>query len=244
MICCISQPRFFPGLHYLHRMMVSDVWIVLDTALFNREQEEHRCRIRTPSGSQRHADYRWMTVPIKRPRAGLELLPVEADDTQPWRRNMLDLLRATYGTATHFRETFPEVESAIMRSGAYLVGLDIDSWGPAAKRLPLDCEFRFASSYRGTGGWTDGLTGSARLVELCQLAGCETYLSGPLGRDYLDVAAFKAAGIEVRYHDYQYPPLEDGSRSPFYSYLDALFRRGLTPELVEEGALPQEVARA
>ena len=31
MICVISQPRFFPGLHYLHRMMVADVFVVLDT---------------------------------------------------------------------------------------------------------------------------------------------------------------------------------------------------------------------
>src|SRR5438309_3765724 len=32
--CVISQPRFFPGLHYLHRMMVTDVFVVLDTVQF------------------------------------------------------------------------------------------------------------------------------------------------------------------------------------------------------------------
>ena len=61
------------------------------------------------------------------------------------------------------------------------------------------------------------------LVKMCQDANADTYLSGPLGRAYLDEEAFKKAGIEVRYHDYQmqpYPQLH-GDFIPNLSVLDA-----------------------
>src|SRR5256886_9874715 len=48
--CVISQPRFFPGLHYLHRMMVTDVFVVLDTVQFTpRRSEEHTSELQSQS---------------------------------------------------------------------------------------------------------------------------------------------------------------------------------------------------
>ena len=43
-ICVISQPRLFPGLHYLHRMMVADVFVIFDTVQFNPRHEENRAK--------------------------------------------------------------------------------------------------------------------------------------------------------------------------------------------------------
>ncbi len=46
---------------------------------------------------------------------------------------------------------------------------------------------------------------SQLVLSLCQEVGGTSYLSGPLGRGYLDETSFKASGIEVRYHDFQHP---------------------------------------
>jgi hypothetical protein len=43
------------------------------------------------------------------------------------------------------------------------------------------------------------------VLSLCRKLGATDYLSGSLGRGYLDEAAFKAAGIGLDYQDYQHP---------------------------------------
>jgi len=70
---------------------------------------------------------------------------------------------------------------------------------------------------------------SARLLEICQLAGATEYLSGPAARDYLDVELFERAGVRVRWMDYagypQYPQLH-GPFEHAVSALDLLFMTG------------------
>lgn len=41
--------------------------------------------------------------------------------------------------------------------------------------------------------------GSDRLIELCSFFGADVYLSGPSGRNYLDLKKFEDAKIEVRF---------------------------------------------
>jgi hypothetical protein len=45
------------------------------------------------------------------------------------------------------------------------------------------------------------LTGTARLVEICQVHGATRYLSGPSGRHYLDLSLFERAGIGVDFFE-------------------------------------------
>lgn len=45
------------------------------------------------------------------------------------------------------------------------------------------------------------LTGTARLVDLCQRNDATVYLSGPSGKKYLDDAQFERAGIVVEYQE-------------------------------------------
>lgn len=41
------------------------------------------------------------------------------------------------------------------------------------------------------------------ILDLCLLFKADTYLSGPFGRDYLDLNSFKQAGVSVKFHDYE-----------------------------------------
>jgi hypothetical protein len=74
---------------------------------------------------------------------------------------------------------------------------------------------------------------SARLVAICRQVGADVYLSGAGGRAYLDTALFAAAGIEVRFQDFQhpaYPQVSAGAVSADFvshlSLLDGLFNCG------------------
>jgi hypothetical protein len=68
-----------------------------------------------------------------------------------------------------------------------------------------------------------------RLIDLCRAVGATEYLSGPSARNYLDVAAFGAAGITVQFADYSRYPEYPQPHGPFehhVSVLDLLFCTG------------------
>jgi len=46
---------------------------------------------------------------------------------------------------------------------------------------------------------------SALLAQLCQAHRASTYISGPSGRDYLELAPFRERGIEVEVFEFSHP---------------------------------------
>jgi hypothetical protein len=82
---------------------------------------------------------------------------------------------------------------------------------------------RVASSELDVGGHKAEL-----VLNLCRAVGASTYLSGPLGRDYLDPEPFARAGIRLVFHDYRHPhyaQLAPGFE-PFMAGLDLVFNHG------------------
>jgi hypothetical protein len=67
-----------------------------------------------------------------------------------------------------------------------------------------------------------------RLLNLCHHFQATRYLSGDAARDYLDVAQFAAAGIDVNWHSYEHPiyPQLHGEFVPYLSVLDLLLNAG------------------
>ena len=66
------------------------------------------------------------------------------------------------------------------------------------------------------------------VLQICLEVGARTYLSGPIGRDYLDVGKFLDHGIDVRFADYSHPfyPQRDHIFAPNMSAVDLLFMVG------------------
>jgi hypothetical protein len=66
------------------------------------------------------------------------------------------------------------------------------------------------------------------LADICKKAGGDTYLSGPMGKTYLDREPFKEAGIEVMFQEFQHPEYDQGYKdfAPDMCIIDALFNCG------------------
>jgi hypothetical protein len=231
-VCVISQPRFFPGLHYLHRMLLADVFVILDTVQFNPRHEENRARLKTPGGTD------WLTVPVRQASRDQLILQTRPDDGQPWRRKALKTLQHLYGKAPLYRAHAPAVEEVLGTPQETLTGLDRASWGPALRLLRPACRFVRASELPVSG------TGPRLLLEVCTHLGADTYLSGSFGREYLDAGEFARAGVTVLFHEYSYPtyPQRYDGFVPFLSYLDALFNVGLDRDWVLAGGATRKGA--
>jgi hypothetical protein len=224
-LCVISQPRLFPGLHYLHRMMVADLFVIFDSVQYNPRHEENRTRLKSPGGPQ------WLTVPMRRLSREQRICDTRIDNSQPWRRKAVKTLSTLYGRAPYYKAYAPEIASIIQAPHATLTQLDRASWMPALQPLAIACEFILSSELPVSS------RGSRLLLDICKYLDADTYLSGAFGRDYLDISQFTAEGVTVLFHEYSYPvyPQRFGDFVPFLSYLDMLFNAGLERDKVLAG---------
>lgn len=217
MIVAIHQPDFLPWLGFFDRWRRSDLHIVLDDVQFLRRGWHNRDRIKVPAGIA------WLTVPVlKKGRYGQPLREASIDNSRPWRRKHLGLIRDSYRGARQFEGVYAGLEAIYLKAYDSLVGFNQELLAWAAKRLGIDTPLVRASSLMVETRKTQ------RLVDLCLKVGADTYLSGLGARAYLDETQFAAAGIRVVWQDFSHPvyPQLHGRFEPNLSVLDYLMMEG------------------
>lgn len=220
MIVSISQPAYLPWLGYFSRIARSDLAIVLDSVMLERGSKTrftNRNKIRIPSG------WTWLTVPVKTAGLGQPLIcDVELDTTQRWAEKHFRAIHQNYSHAPYFGAHHDWLESFYRKSWTFLAPMLNESTSYLLKTLRIDTPLLFSSKMPVTG------QKSQLILNLCKHVGADTYLSGPLGRDYLDLEAFAAAGVNLLFDDYAHPtyPQLHGGFAPYMSTIDLLFNCG------------------
>lgn len=209
MILAAHQPQYLPWLGYFDKMTRADRFVLLDTVQYKKNEWQNRNRIRAASGSQ------WLTVPVHA-RFPARLDEVEADDSAPWRRKHLATLRQAYARAPHRDAVLPALERLLQRPLRRLSEINIEAIRILADLLEVRTETILASSLAGIPEGPD-----ARLIALCRRFGAERYLAGAGGRDYMDLEAWRRAGIEVVFQEFK-GPVYDQVRSGFEPNLSAV----------------------
>jgi len=192
MIVSIHQPQYLPWLPYMLKIASSDVFILLDSVDFQKNGLQNRNRIKTSQGAQ------WLTVPVQQ-RLGQKINEVHIDDKSGWRRKHWQTIRQNYGKAKAFGKYAPELESVYLREWTSLSELNTHLLELMMRWLGIQCPIQLSSAMQCNG------SGSDLVLNLCLRVGAKTYISGSGGRDYLDEAAFRDAGIELTYRPPQLP---------------------------------------
>jgi hypothetical protein len=228
LIVSINQPAYLAWLGYYHRISVADLHIELDHVQFEKNSFSNRNRLRTATG------WCWLTVPV-RTGGRFGALPIDAVEIAEdgrWATKHWRTIEQNYRAAPHFAEHRSFFERLYATPWLRLVALvrAIDDYLLEALGIRTP---RRRSSELAVGGRKDDL-----LLALCREVGATTYLSGPLGRNYLDEAKFAAAGIAVRYHDYAHPVYTQvqGGFEPAMAAIDLLFNHGPAARAILAGA--------
>lgn len=218
MIVTIHQPEHLPWLGFFDKMRQSDVFVLLDTVQFAKDDFQNRNRIKTRSGPT------WLTVPVyKKGRSQQLIIDVEICNDRNWRNRCWRLIYENYKDAPHFAEHEPFFKELYSRKWSKLVDLNTTIIRYLADQLGLQTELVLASEL---GVYERGPTNVN--LTLCCLLQAGVYLSGKYGREYLDESQFAEHGIEVRYQDFQHPvyPQLWGDFLSHMSVIDLLFNCG------------------
>ncbi len=211
MILSAHQPAYLPWLGYFDKIARSDIFVYLDAVQFEKNSFINRNKIKTPQGPQ------WLTVPVKtKGHINATLRDTLIDDEQPWRSKHLKSIEMNYRKAPHFKDCFLKLEGLFTIPESNLAEL---CWQQLQFWLS---EFDIKTKVVRSSEVTITSKKSDLVFDLCKLFGADHYLSGALGKDYLEKNSFSAAGIKIEYQDYQSPvyPQLGGEFEPYMSIID------------------------
>ena len=216
-IAGILQPGYLPWLGFFEQLHRSDVFVLLDDVQYDKHSWRNRNRIKTAQGVQ------WLTVPVLTHGQGRPLTrDVRIDANAPWRRKHLEAIRQSYRHAPFADWTLTALEPIYARDWERLLDLDLALLQAITGLLDLGREIVLSSSLDAPGERVD------RLIAICRAVGATGFYEGAAGRDYIDPAAFAAAGVDLEFQDYRHPeyPQQHGPFVPHLSIVDLLCNRG------------------
>lgn len=196
MIVSIHQPAYLPWLGYFDKIMKSDVFVYLDTVQFQKNSFQNRNKIRTSNSTV------WLTVPVITKNilytTPLHKLPI--DNKQNWRKKHLNTIRMNYSKAPYSDRVFPFLEECYSREWVSLSDICFYMLTHFLEQLEIKNKVIKASDLRPFESQK-----SALLLDICKEFNATTYLSGSVGRNYLDTEIFSKNNVDIVFQDYQHP---------------------------------------
>lgn len=213
----ILQSNYIPWKGYFDLIHDADLFIFYDDVQYTIRDWRNRNKIKTPHGAK------WITVPAGDDRKRL-ICEVEIRDPA-WAFHHWQMIQQNYSKCPYFSYYKPFFEEVYIKRhwnnlselNQYIIR------SIAHDMLSIDTEFRDSREFNATGSKTD------RLLDLLIKVGATRYVSGPAAKDYIDLARFAEAGIELVWKNYsgypeypqRFPPFEHG-----VSIIDLLFNTG------------------
>ncbi len=205
----IHQPQFLPWLGYLDKVDRADLFVLLDSVQFKKNEWQNRNRIRTRTAQ----GWQWVTVPVLHD-FGQRITEVRINDQVDWRAKHLKALELHYARAPH-RDNLDGLRAIYAQSWDRLADLNLAVLRWLLKEFGIATPLRLASDMQLPEEPTE------RLIEICRTVGATSYLAGAGAKDYMDFTKFQAAGIPVEVQEFRHPVYRQ-CHEPFVPGLSAI----------------------
>jgi hypothetical protein len=194
MILSAHQPAYLPWLGYFEKIQRSDIFVYLDTVQFEKNSFINRNKIKTSQGPQ------WLTIPVKvKGHINSTLTETEVDNSQNWRIKHIKSIEMNYRKAPYFANCFPRLCDLLLMPGDNLADLCWNQLSFWLTEFQIDTKVVRSSDLNITSKKSD------LIFDLCMNYSADRYLSGALGREYLDEEKFESMGIKIQYQDFNHP---------------------------------------
>jgi len=232
MTLAVSQPTYIPSANYFDLIDCADNFIFLNDVKMEKSSWHHRNRIKKPEGEH------FLTVPVICPNGILTMInEVELIPKTKWNTKHLKTIQQNYRRSYYYDEVFPFVFKLYSYATNNLSDWTIHTIVMICRKIGINTKFYNASSLQSKG------KKDYRLVEFCKEIGCDTYISAPAGKNYIEIdnpgGQFVLNRIKLKYQEYEYPMYEQvyGEFMPYLSILDLLFNVGFdrTLEVLRSG---------
>jgi hypothetical protein len=216
MIVAVHQPQYLPWLGYFDKIDKADIFVLLDTVQFKKNEWQNRNRIKTAQGWQ------WLTVPVtyKYPQLINEVM---INNRVNWEHKHRQALLSNYKKAPYYDDIEDKLRDILSSSWKYISELNIEALKRLVAVLGIDTEIYVASELGAFPEDPD-----ERLVAITKHFDAGMYLAGIGGKGYMNLDTYKKSGVEVIFQDFKHPVYGQlfGEFEPFMSIVDLIFNHG------------------
>ncbi|MCK9241333.1 WbqC family protein [Desulfocurvus sp.] len=235
-ILTAHQPAYIPWLGLFHKIALADVFVSFNQVQYLPKDWNSRNKIKTPQGDM------WMTVPVlKSGHRDKKLAEIEINNSTRWAEKHWKSLLVNYARSPYFPRYAAYFEEVYLRrEWTLLADLCEEMLLWFLDELGLHVEYLDARDLDLRGAKSE------LVLDMCRKIDCQVYVFGKLGRDYADVEAFRAAGVEPCFQDYRHPVYrqQHGAFLPYMSVVDLLFNHGPSSlEIIMDGNLTKADVR-
>ena len=194
MIISAHQPAYNPWLGYFDKIKRSDVFVFLDTVQFEKNSFTNRNKIKTANGPV------WLTVPvIKTNHFDMVMKDMLIDNRGNWQKKHLNAILLAYKKAPYFSEIFPKLEQLYAKEYEKFIDMSWDHLQFWLDLLHIETKIVKSSALDIHSKKSD------MVLDICKELDADQYISGALGKDYLNVSKFEELNMEVIFQNYTYP---------------------------------------
>ncbi len=233
MIISINQPAYLPWLGYFHRIAVSDIFVFFDFTQFEKNSMVNRNKIKTANGSL------MLTVPANLGNHFNKKIKEINIADKNWAEKHWKSIEINYKKSKYWDKYAPDlkriyggkdyqtIDQICYDQLLFFIGaLDIKTKIIKSSDLP---EFKSKKQ--------------ELVLDILKELRADIYVSGALGRDYIDEQKFNDENIKLYYQDYRHPEYEQlwGKFLPYMSVIDLLFNCGeKSLDIIMEGNINKQ----
>lgn len=217
-IVTIHQPNYLPWIGLFSKIKQSDCFIIYDNVQYTVNSVINRNKIRTSSGAC------YLTIPINKVFSTRKIVDVPLPENHRWKTDHWKTIQQNYARSRFFKEHVDFFDKLYQENFEYLWQLNEMILVYLLKAFNVQIEIFKASEL----GVNQELHGTDLLIDCVKKVKADIYISGPSGRDYLEVDKFHNNNIELKYFKFEHPVYAQRYPGfiPNLSAIDLLFNMG------------------
>ncbi|MBU1659456.1 WbqC family protein [bacterium] len=213
MIVSAHQSAYNPWLGYMHKILVSDVFVVMDDVQFEKNSFINRNKI------LQNKNEIMLSIPIHTKDYKSKTIKDMQISSGMWKTKHLKSIEQSYKKSPCFEEVFCQLENIYLQESDLLIDYTNAFLDFLVSYLQIQTKIIYASSLNIRSKKLD------YVIELTQKVGGDCFVFGSLARAYANEDKLKENGIIPYFQEYKHPLYQQMS-TPFHPYmgiLDLLF---------------------
>jgi len=232
MIVSAHQPAYLPWLGYFHKIMLSDVFVIMDDVQFEKNSFINRNRIL--SGGKELM----LTIPVRlKGHTSKTIADIEVSD-HFWRRKHLKSIEQAYCKAPFFETAYALIAPVLEKEHRFLVEYVNELTAIFLEHLDIRTRVLFASELEITSQKLD------YVIELTHKVDGDIFVFGALGKNYGEADQLNRCGIKPYFQDFRHPVYRQQSKEFVcnMSILDIMFNepRDKITDIIMSGNISKE----
>ena len=225
MIVSAHQPAYLPWLGYFHKILLSDIFVIVDDVQFEKNSFCNRNKIIAASQEV------MLTIPVKQKgHINKTISQIEVSDHR-WRKKQLKSIEQGYRKTPGFDSVFGMVASVLESEYPLLIDYTKRLTKLFLEYMEIETKILFASDLSITSRKLDyviELTKKSLALHIpanSEDKNDNIFVFGRLGKDYAEQDKLDQAKIQPYFQDYIHPQYRQMTKSfvPYISIIDLMF---------------------